>query len=41
LIGSPDEIERLRVGGRANEILLEHQLGDKYAEKQRPLICRT
>lgn len=36
-MGRPGEIERVRAGARANELLLQHQLTlDKYAEKQRP-----
>jgi hypothetical protein len=36
IMGKADEIERLRDGARANELLLSHQLViDKYAEKQR------
>src|SRR3990172_5490824 len=35
-MGSPDEMERVRQGARANELLLSHQLTvDNYAGKQR------
>jgi len=37
IMGDPAELERLRRGAKANELLLSHQLGiDYYAEKQRP-----
>lgn len=36
IIGTDDDIKRLRAGAKANELLLDHQLTiDHYAEKQR------
>lgn len=41
VIGSVEEIQRLREGARANELLLQHQLTvDKFAEKQRPFALQ-
>ena len=41
-LGTPDEIEALRAGVKANEILLAHQLTvDKFAEKQRAFALQA